>query len=220
MPEKKDRKDLETALKEKVEPLLEETMEKHLGITIPKIGADITDRLKQPQLNIYVPFGLPFSKAKKVFKKEFLKRELRRHQGNVSQLAKLLDIDRRSIHRTIKGLKIKMKEIRTQPLPLEKERENFIDETIRSTLDKYQEIIQPRKMEQMYEEVKSLSKNIAKFLPEEEFTWKEAEKEFEEQFLKHSLEENQWNLTKTAQKIRIRPETLHRKVKKLGINKI
>src|SRR3989338_8819645 len=99
-------KDLEETLTEKVSPLLEETMEKNWGITIPKLGSDITDQLKKPQLNIYIPLHSTFSKAKKKFKSEFLKRELQLHQGNISQLAKTLEVDRRSIHRTIRDLEI------------------------------------------------------------------------------------------------------------------
>jgi len=213
------KRDLETALKEKVEPILEETMEKHLGITIPKIEADISDKLKHPHFNIYIPFHLPFSQAKKAFQKEFLKNELQTHQGNISHLAKTLDIDRRSIHRTIKDLKIKIKDIRTKPLSPEKYQEDAISDTIRSTLEQYEEIIQPQKMEKIYQEVRSISKNIAKFIPKEELTWKDAEKEFEKQFLHHSLEENHWNTSLTAKKIQIRPETLSRKIKKLGLKK-
>jgi len=62
-----------------------------------------------------------------------------------------------------------------------------------------------------------LSRNIAKVLPHQELSWKEAEKEFEKQFLKHALEDNDSDVTKTAKKIEIRTETLYRKIKKLGI---
>ena len=219
MSEKNKKKDLETTLKEKVEPLLEETMEKHLGITIPKIEADISDKLKQPALNIYIPFKLSFSKAKKFFKKEFIKKELQTHQGNISQLAKSLDLDRRSIHRVIKNLGIKIKELRLKTISPKQYQEEIISKTIRSTLQPYEEIIQPQKMEKMYEELGSLSRNIAKFLPREEITWKQAEKEFEKQFLEHVLEEYQWNVSQTAKKIKLRPETLHRKIKKLHLKK-
>lgn len=217
MPRKENKKDLEAALKEKVEPLLEQTMERHLGITIPKIEADITDKLKQPSLNIYLPFNLPFSKAKRFFKKEFLKKELVQHQGNISQLAKLLNIDRRSIHRTIKGLGIKLKKLR-QKTP-EHFQEEFVDTAIRNTLDKYKEILQPQKMEQLYQQIPHLSRNIARLLPREELTWKEAEHEFERQFLEHALEQHRWHITNTAKKLRLQPETLSRKIKKLGLRK-
>ena len=72
-------------------------------------------------------------------------------------------------------------------------------------------------MEQMYGEVPRLSRNIAKVLPHQELTWKEAEHEFEKQFLVHALEDNDREISKTARKIEIRTETLYRKIKKLGI---
>ena len=212
-------KDLEETLKEKVSPLLEETMEKNWGITIPKLGLDITDQLKKPQLNIYIPLHSTFSKAKKKFKSEFLKRELKLHQGNISQLAKTLDVDRRSIHRTIKDLDINLGLVRSKIESKERYQETMIDQMIRSALEHYRDLIQPQQMEKIYEEVPSLSKSIAKFLPSQELTWKEAEQEFEKQFLQHSLEQNQWKVSATAQKVGIRAETLHRKIKKLGLRK-
>ncbi|MFH0700981.1 MAG: helix-turn-helix domain-containing protein [Candidatus Woesearchaeota archaeon] len=209
----KERQDLEEALKEKVSPLLEETMEKSWGITIPKLETDITDSLKNPQLNIYIPPNLTFSEAKKVFKGEFIKRELRLNKGNVSQLAKLLKVNRRSVHRVIKDLGIK----KDATLSKDEYHQDLIGQSIRSTLEQYKQIIHPQQMEKMYQEVPSLSRNIAKFIPFEELSWKEAEREFEKQFLRQALHENGNNISKTAQKIELRVETLYRKVKKLEL---
>lgn len=223
MKPKKDRlgkRGLEEAVKEKVTPLLEESMEKNWGITIPKLETDITDKLANPHLNIYVPLQMPFLKAKKKFKKEFLKRELQLHLGNISQLAKLLEMDRRSIHRAIKNLDIDIEQLRGARQNREEYKETLVDQTIRSTLEQYKEIITPHKMEQMYQEVPRLSRNIARFLPSPETTWKEAEEEFERQFLYQALEQEKGNVAKAAGKIGLRAETLHRKIKKLGIQKI
>lgn len=212
-------KDLEQTIKEKVSPLLEESMEKHWGITIPKLESDITDQLKKPQLNVYLPLNLPFEKAKKTFKTEFIKRELRLHRGNVSQLAKLLELDRRSIHRAIKDLDIDVEEVRSRPESKEDYQKMMVDNLIRSTLQQYKEIIQPQKMEMLYHDVDSLSRNIARLLPPPELSWKQAELEFEKQFLLQAMEENGWKVSAAAMKLKIRPETLHRKIKKLGIRK-
>ncbi len=216
-------KDLEAALKEKVTPLLEETMEKHLGITIPKLEADITDRLANPQLNIYVPAGLQFSKAKKAFKKEFLKRELRLHRGNISHLAKTLELDRRSIHRAIKDLDIKMGQIKGMLSSAEPTKERYqeevVDQAIRGTLEQYKHILRPEKIEEMYQDLPTLSRNIVKFIPYQDWTWKDAEREFERQFLQQALEENGWKVSEAAARIGIRAETLHRKIRKLGLRK-
>jgi len=213
---KKSTKDLEEAVKEKVSPMLEETMEKSLGVTIPKLESDITDRLLNPHLDIYIPFELNFKDAKKKFKAEFLKKELRVHLGNISHLAKSLGIDRRSIHRAIKDLEIDVEEVRKQGEP-EDISQTYVDKAIRSTFEQYKGVIHPEKMKRMYDEVPALSRNIAKFIPHPDLTWKEAERVFEKQFLAHALEETSGIVAEAAKKIELRVETLHRKLKKLGM---
>ena len=192
-------------------------MEKNWGITIPKLESDITDRLKNPSFNIYIPPNISFTGAKKLFKKEFLKRELELHLGNVSELAKRLGLDRRSIHRAIKQFRLDMDSIRSEQNAEEKYKESLVNQTIRSSLDQYKELIIPQKLEQMYQDVPHLSRNIAKVLTWPDLTWKEAEREFERQFLAQALKESKNSISKTAEKIRIRVETLHRKAKKLGL---
>jgi len=209
-------KNLEETIKEKISPLVESIMEKSWGVSIPKLGSDLTDKFKNPQLDIYVPLDLSFQEAKKIFKKEFLKRELRINLGNISQLAKTLDLDRRSIHRAITDLKIDIKDLRIEEKALNKYKEAVIDKTIRSALSEYKNLIQPSKMQQFYDEVPHLSRNIAKFLPHQNMTWKEAEQDFERQFIRHALKDDT-SLVEIARKINIRPETLHRKIKKLGL---
>ncbi len=192
-------------------------MSKNWGISIPKLEADITDKLMKPLLDIYIPLRKTFSEAKKVFRTEFFKKELKFHLGNVSQLAKTLGLDRRSIHRTIKNLDIDTEELRQQKNTPEENHEIIIDQTLRNTLEAYEEIIQPQKMEKMYENLRSLSRNIAKVIPHRDISWKEAEHEFEKVFLIYALRENEWNVAKTSQRIEIRVETLHRKMKKWGL---
>ena len=206
--------DLEATLKEKVAPLLEESMEKHWGITIPQIESDITDRLKNPVVHLYVSPQSTFAQAKKKFKSAFLKKELQFHLGNVSQLAKTLGVDRRSIHRAVKDLAIDLKEIRLLDDRYETE---WVDQTIRSTLDHYKALIQPQQLEKLYAEVPHLSRNIVRLLPHQDLSWKQAEREFERQFLGHALRAHQGNVVQAARHLRLRQETLYRKIKKLGI---
>lgn len=214
----KSKKDLEGTIKEKVSPLLEQTIEKSFGIIIPKLEADITDTLMNVTISLYIPFNTTYPEAKKTFKKEFLRQQLRIHKGNISQLAKFLGIDRRSIHRSIKEFGLKVERTEESQLEVkERELEGQIDQAIRHTLENYKEIIQPKKMELMYDELPFLSRNIAKFLPSPAFTWKEAEEEFERQFLENALKKSTGNITETAREIALRTETLYRKVKKLGL---
>lgn len=210
------KKNLEETVKEKVKPLVEESIEKNIGIIIPQLESDITDQIKKPIMDIYIPPNTTFKDAKKLFKKEFLKRELQLHLGNVSQLAKSLGLDRRSIHRTIKDLEIDIQHVRGHEEAKEKYYQDKIDIAIRTTLDEYKGVIHPAKMESMYQDVASLSRNIAKSLPHPHLRWKEAEILFEREFLGKALKEGE-NITKTAEKIEIAVETLHRKIKKLRL---
>ena len=213
------KKDLEETIKEKVPPLLEETMEKSLGVSIPKLESDITDKLAKTKIDIYIPLNLSYKEAKKRFKKEFLKRELQLHLGNISDLAKSLGVDRRSVHRAIKEFDININLMRLDSKRADSKDYSLeiIDKKIRSTLDQYKDIIHPHKMEQMYREVEPLSRNIAKFLPHQDLTWKQAEREFEKQFLGNAMKECKNNISKAANLVGLRVETMHRKVKKLGL---
>lgn len=214
-----NKKNLEEKIREKVTGLLEETMNKSWGITIPKVESDITDLLQNPfPLRLYVPAG-PFHDAKLKFKTEFLKDQLRLHKGNISQLAKFLGLNRRSIHRAINDLDIAVGSLKKESLEMKDYAEHLVYQTIRSALEEYKEIIQPQKMEKIYQEVPALSRNIAKLLPASNLTWKQAEREFEKQFLSEALKITRWKITETARKINLRPETLHRKIKKLGLKK-
>jgi len=217
MSNKKEKKDLEETIKEKVSPLLKETIEKNVGVSIPKLGLDITDKLTKSHLDIYVPANLNFKDAKKLFKKEFLRRELRFHLGNISQLAKAINIDRRSVHRAIKEFDIDVEQVLSKGESKFDQYQGMIGKKIKLTLEEYKGIIHPEKMELMYEKVSDLSRNIAKFLPHQDLSWKEAEKGFEKQFLAQAIKSHNGNISKTAKEIELRVETLHRKVKKLGL---
>lgn len=206
--------DLESTIKEKVTPLLEGTMEKSWGITIPCIGSDISDKLRNPLLHVYVPQTTTFHAAKKRFKAAFLKTELHRHLGNVSQLAKLLGVDRRSVHRAIRELDIDMQLVRHH---LKNDQERIVDQTIRSTLGQYRSFIQPEQLEKFYLHIPELSRSIAQILPHQDLTWKQAEREFERQLLSHAVESREGDIPSTAKQLQIRVETLYRKLKKLGI---
>lgn len=215
----KEKHDLEAAVRDKVAPLVEGTIERTLGIAIPQLEVDITDKLARPSLHIYIPLDVSFAAAKKCFKKEFLRRELEFHGGNISQLAKTLEIDRRSIHRSVKELGILVDRSSLLGESRQEWQEEQVDRTIRSTLDQYKDIFQPDKMDVMYQQFQSLSKHIAQVLPYHVFRWKEAEEEFERQFLSEMLREQGWDVSSTARKLRLRQETLYRKIKRLELRK-
>jgi DNA-binding NtrC family response regulator len=218
MPEEKAL--LERVVKEKIEPLIEEAMQKYLGITIAELEKDITEKIEQTGklVGITVRVDLPFKEAKKIFKKEFLERAIQTHYGNVSEVADKVGLDRRSVHRDVKSLKLDMRKLREKlykPGYFERE---AVDSMIRRTLDAYRAFIHPEKLEQLYVHVPELSEHIVQVLPHV-MRWKEAEREFELVYLRNVLEENHWGLLTTARAIKLRYETLLRKMKKLGISK-
>ena len=119
--------------------------------------------------------------------------------------------------RVIKELKIGIKGIRRDMLRADYYRKEAVEGILKSTLDSYKKIIRPGKLEAMYENVNELSEEIVHELPAIEMTWHEAEKMFEKEYFKKALKENKNNVSKTARKIGLRYETLHRKLKKLGL---
>ena len=214
-----NKRNLEKTIKEKVALLLEATMEKSWGIYVPQVQSDITDKLQASlPTKFYVPAASSFQDAKRKFKSEFLKNQLHLHRGNVSQLARLVGLNRRSVHRAMKGLDIHIERIRQEQDDLGYQ-EKMINQTIIFALEGYRYIIQPQQMEKMYQEVPALSRNLAKLLPHHHLTWKQAEREFEKQFLSHSLQEHHWKIAETARELKIQPETLHRKISRLGLTK-
>ncbi len=213
----KRKNNLEETVKARVISLLEETLGKNLGVVVPKLEEDITDKLAQSQTAMYIPSGLSFNQAKKKFKEQFLKRELRAHFGNVSVVARALGVNRRSIHRAIQEYKLDV--TRTKVLPNENVFKEEVDRSIRSTLDQYKDIFNPVKMEKLYGDVSSLSRDIAEVIPHQDISWREAEEDFEREFLGEALLRNNFNLSRTAKQLRLRAETVSRKMKKLGLRK-
>jgi transcriptional regulator of acetoin/glycerol metabolism len=209
---------LEEVLKKKVEPLLDESMHKILGVTISEFGKDISDKIeKNPLITYNIDTSLSFKGAKKMFKKDFLTRMLQTHFGNISAVAAVTGLDRRSVHRAVKELGIKIKNIRQEMLKADYYRKEAVGGILKDTLDSYKAVIRPGKLEDMYQNVDELSSDIVKQLPEIDMTWDEAEAMFEKAYFAKALKENKGNISKTARKIGIRYETLHRKLKKLRL---
>ncbi len=211
-------KNIEKALDERVKPLLSEAMHKFLGISVDEIRSDISDKIKKsPLIDYLVDTSIPFKKAKKDFKKYYISKMLMLHFGNISEVAKILGLTREALHRAVKELKINPNEYRRELFRKDYIKEIKIKDILEKTFDTYKSSLNPEKLEQMYQNLPLLSKNIVKELPDDELTLKEAERKFERRFLKKALEENNDNISKAAKRIGLRFETLHRKLKKLGL---
>jgi len=210
-------KQLEKIVQSKVKPLLDVAMHQKLGITINELGTDISDRLQQSALLEYnIDTSLPFKEAKKKFKRQYVAKLLQLSFGNVADVARIAKIDRRSIHRLIAEAKIEVEQFREQ-MERNYVKELAVQDIIQSALEGYKDALNPTKYEALYKEAPALSKNIAKELPESPKTLKDAEREFEQEYLAQVLKSNDHNISKTARKIGLRFETLHRKLKSLGI---
>lgn len=210
---------LEKVVKEKVEPLVNEAMQKFLGVTIKEIPGEISDKIERnPLISFGITSDVKYKAAKKMFKREFLKRLLQNHYGNVSVVAKIAGVDRRSIHRDAKELDINLKKMRRDMVKSEYYRKEAVDNILRDTLDEYRTIINPQRLQKMYKNMGKLSDEISHALPVVEMTWDEAEAEFEKEYFRKALEDSDGNVSEAARKIGLRYETLHRKLKKLGMS--
>ncbi len=211
--------ELEKLIENKVKPMLEEAMQKNLGITVNELETDISDRLKKSALLEFdINTRLKFKDAKKKFKREYVAHLLQLNFGNVANVAKIALVDRRSIHRIVAEMKIEVQRFRDVLQKGEYVKQLAVQDIIQESLEHYKTALNPIKYEALYKQAPSLSKNIIKELPETPKTLKEAEKEFEKRYFEKTLLENNGNISKTARKIGLRFETLHRKLKVLGVS--
>ena len=212
--------DLEKVIEKRIKPLLDEAMQQYLGIRISEIEADISDKLRHNSWFTPIDLAFSFKEAKRLFKKTYIMRLAKRLFGNVSEVARISGIDRRSVHRIIAEMKNMIPKFRKEIENVEYIRENKLQSIIQSTLESYKSALHPQKFISFYNKAPELSRDILKELPENEMTLKEAEQEFEKMYLQKALEQNKNNISQTARKIGLRYETLHRKLKVLGLIKI
>jgi transcriptional regulator with PAS, ATPase and Fis domain len=127
-------------------------------------------------------------------------------------------MNRRSIHRAIAELDIDVDTVRRELLRPTYYQREAVDNILRKTFDSYKQVLHPDKLEQIYNHMPELTDDIVKEVPIKEMTWKQAEAEFEKQFITKVLDQYKGNITRSAKKMKLRYETLIRKMKKLGIS--
>ena len=141
-----DRKNLELVLEKKVKPLIKDATERFLGVNIDKLNEDITSTLTKSSIgDIKINYSLKYKQAKKQYKKDFLSRILILHLGNISEAAKLLGLDRRTLHRLINEFKIDIKKIKYELLKPYNIKIHALSEAIEDVLQNYKTIIHPKK---------------------------------------------------------------------------
>lgn len=209
---------LEEVLDKKVKPLIKETTTKFLGVAIDKLSEDLTSILHKPTLlGIKIDTSLPFKDAKKKFKQQYLEKLLKLHFGNITEVARLTQTDRRSVHRLLNDLQIDAHKIKQEMVKPYAVQLSALNVEIEHILDKYKEVLHPDKLRSLYRNVDVLSDEILKELPEQPLSLQEALVEFEKRYLTEVLKFHQLNIAKTARVIGLRYETLHRKAKKLWL---
>ncbi|PIN87269.1 hypothetical protein COV19_00095 [Candidatus Woesearchaeota archaeon CG10_big_fil_rev_8_21_14_0_10_44_13] len=214
-PEKLEEK---TEEKKHVKPIVDEALHKGFGITIDEMTRDISEKLERsPLLRFDIDTRVPFKKAKKEFIKRYLQKLLETNYGNVSEAAKVADVDRRSVHRVVKSGKIAVGKIRKDMPRAYDVKHIAISSIIEDVLGNYKTVIHPTKLNEMYRNISDVSREILDAMPEKQLTLKEAEEEFEKEFIRKVLEEYNGNVTRAAKKIKLRYETLLRKVKRYGL---
>ncbi len=211
---------LELLLKGKVRPLLADAMHRHLGVTVAEIESDIASHLRHPALlNIPLETTLPLKAAKRLFRKRYLANLLAMHSGHVTSVARAVGMSREALHRLLTRLGISPDEFRSAAPGIEYLRAQAVQDIIVHAIDQYHSSLNPSRVERMYKEAPSLGRDIAKMLPDAPPRLKEAEREFEEEYIRRALETHRGNISATARTIGIRFETLHRKCKLLGLTR-
>ncbi|MEA3378440.1 MAG: helix-turn-helix domain-containing protein [Nanoarchaeota archaeon] len=211
--------ELEKLVDEQVKKIVEKTIKNFIGVSIKELNKDITSKLKKnPLLEFHIDTSLSLKSAKKLFRKSYLERLLKSNFGDITAVAKICLVDRKTIHRMINELNININQCRKALLKQEYVKREALNFAIEETLKHYEKIIHPNQLSKVYKNVDVLSKNILNKVSLNWPTLKEAENEFEKKFIIQALKENGKNITKTARMLGIRFETLHRKMKKLYIN--
>ena len=212
---------LEKAISEELsdlEPVIEESLRKHIGVSITELNRDITEKLKKnPLLGFSIRYDLPFKEAKLEFKKEYLKKLLLTNHGNISHVAELAGIDRRSVHRIISKTKLDVHILKDELLPEDYIKRVTVGEVLHSAFESYGKFIHPERLEQAYSGLKNISEDISREIPEVILPMEEAIKEFEKLYFTEHLQRNKHNISRTARAVKIRFETLHKKLKALGM---
>ncbi len=209
---------LEKTIKKQLAPLVEQTMHDVLGVTIDELNRDITAKLeKGPFLDFPINTNIPYKEAKRQFKRHYLRKLLQIHYGNISEVAKQVHLDRRSIHRLVKEIKLDVDAIRREMAKAYEIRQETVGHIIEDVLTHYKQVLHPIKLGEAYRNVDTVSRAILENLPEEPMPLNEAEDEFEREYLKKALQESNGNVMQAARRIGLRYETVHRKCRQLGV---
>jgi DNA-binding NtrC family response regulator len=209
---------IDAVLEKKIKQLVDESSSRYLGVSIDRLSDDLTAKITKAGLvDIEIDGNKSYREAKREFRRALITRMLLLRLGNISEVAKDLDVDRRTIHRLISELGIDVAKIKKELARPYDIRLDDMNTRIEDVLDRYKEIIHPTKLETMYRNVSELSDSILRELPVVAESLKKSEDDFERAYLKRLLDDNRGKSSSTARRIGIRHETLIRKAKELGL---
>ena len=212
-----ERKDLEKVMEERdKEKIVDNAFHKYLGVSIKELNQDITKKIQEPLIDFLIEDNMTLKSAKKNFLKYYILRLLEKHNGNVKAASYEAKTNRRTLHRMIKEMHIDTSLIRKKKS--ETIYETKIHNVIEESLHKYEDIIHPKRLNEVYNKISEISKTIAINTDNSNIqSLKDAENMFEAIFLTKIIKKNNGNLSKSAKEIGVRYETLHRKITGLKI---
>lgn len=212
------KKEQEPLLDERVNHLIGTLTSRFLGVHVSELNKDLSTKLsKTPFIEFTIDSQIPFKEAKKLFKKQYLNRMLRLNLGNIAEVAKKVKVNRRSLHRLILDLGIDVKQIKEElPRPYDV-KVTSVSTAIEHILDQYKGVLHPEKLESLYKNISEMSQSILPALSDAPLSLRTAVQEFEKRYFQKALDEQNFNLAAVARKVKLRYETLHRKLKSLGL---
>lgn len=202
-------------LEKRIQPIIRQATKEYMGINIPEIDQSIINKLEEPLINIIIDFDLNYKISKKKFKGEFITKSINSNLGNISEVAKDLGLDRRSIHRAINEFSININIAREKKMEKKFYEKEALNTAFKDVLEDYKQVINPERIENFYSKVDEISDDIIPQL--KTVTWNEAKDYFDKEYIKHHLNINNHNILKTSKIIKLRYETLLRKIKKLNL---
>lgn len=209
---------IEKVISEDTLPVVEKAVHKVIGISIKELNQDITQKLKKnPLLEFNINTHVPLRSAKKAFRKGYLEKVLKSHFGDISATARILEVDRKTIHRMISELGIDIKECKKALVTEDYIKEMTLSNAITNLLKNYENILHPARIDEAYSNISKISEEIVKEVQFSFLPLKDAEKEFEREYISAALKDNKNSLPKTAKSIGISHEALYRKAKSLGL---
>ncbi len=194
--------------------IVEDVFQRYLGVTIRELNQDITRNIDSPLLDFISEEEKNLKTARRTFLRHYVIRLLERHSGNVKAASDEAEVTRRTMHRLISDLHIDVSVMRKRRPS--RNYETKVHNAIEKTLQGYEKILHPEKLDAVYEKIDDIAKDIADGTEEPKMlSLKEAEDAFLSVFIRKSIARNAGNISKAAREMGIRYETLNRKMNSL-----